>query len=59
MTFKYPKISFEVQKLTSEGQHLTFQDCFEAKMISKNILEYSRVIPAQFPYIEFIFKESL
>ena len=39
MDLKRPKISFEVQTLT-------FQYCFEAKMTFKNILEYSRVIPA-------------
>ena len=39
MDLKHSKISFEVPKLI-------FQDCFEAKMTFKNILEYSRVIPA-------------
>ena len=48
MDLKHPKISLEVQKLT-------FQDCFEAKMTLKNILEYSRVIPAQFPYVKYLF----
>ena len=52
MDLKHPKISFEVQKLTFEVHKLTFQDCFEAKMTFKNILEYSRVIPAIF-YIKF------
>ena len=46
MDLKHSKISFEVQKLTFEGQKLTFEGCFEAKMTFKNILEYSRVIPA-------------
>ena len=30
--------------------NLTFEGCFEVKMIFKNILEVPAVIPAQFPY---------
>ena len=53
MDLKDSKISFEVQKLTFEGKQMTFevqelifQGCFEAQMTFKNILEYSRIIPA-------------
>ena len=40
---KNRKISFGVQNRTFEG-------CFETKMIFKNILTPSALIPAQFPY---------
>ena len=52
MDLEHPKISFEVQKLT-------FQDCFEAKMTFKNILEYSKSIPAKFPYIKYLFLRKI
>ena len=59
MDLKHSEISFEVQKLTFEGQKLTFEGCFETKTTFKNILEYSRVIPAQFPYIKHLFLSKI
>ena len=43
MDLEHSKISFEVP-------NLTFECCFKINMIFENILEYSRIIPAQFPY---------
>ena len=37
-----PKVNFEIQNWTFEG-------CFETKMILKNILKVSALIPTQFP----------
>ena len=45
------KIRFEVQKLSFEG-------CFETKMIFKNILEVPALIPAQFPYEKHVFSTN-
>ena len=59
MDLKHSKISFEVQNFTFEVPKLTFQDCFEAKMTFENILEYSRSIPAQFPYIRYLFLRKI
>ena len=38
-------------KFRFEVQNLSFEDCFEVKMIFKSILEVPALIPAQFPYI--------
>ena len=45
MEQKNSNISFEVKKLTFEG-------CFETKMIFKNILGVPAIIPVQFPYVK-------
>ena len=50
MGIEMQKLTFEVQKLHFDVQKMTFERCFQTKMIFKNILGYSRVIPAQIPY---------
>ena len=52
MYLKHAKISFKAQKMTSGS-------VFKTKMTFKNVLEYSRIIPAQFPYIKQLFSMKI
>ena len=45
---EFQNMDEENSKMNFEVQNWTFQGCFKTKMTFKNILEYSRVIPAWF-----------
>ena len=48
--FRHPKFEFWDSKLSVEIQNWLFRIVFKSQMISKYILTYSWIFPAQFPY---------